>query len=225
MFVAGLSPSTRDRSVSDGSAAGRQSGSRRPSDNASSTLDPSSAAGSVGLSLISPLTSPNPTPHLSLPSSPPSESTSSFSQPPDVEVDEREKEFMDLVENLRGALAPRGGKGKVWLPLSERKDFRIVLVEKASLEPSKKPDSFLELMSMFRVFGCQCGKCTQLSSQAKVPPRPPIRRSRLSHPHHRCIPTDSLLPFGCENTPSSYRPSSFCFFGCMSRPSLRTAHC
>ena len=132
MFVAGLSAFIRDRSASDGSLSGRQSASRRTSDYASSTLDPSSAAGSVGLSLISPLTSPNSTPHVGLPSSPPPEPILSLSQAPESEVDEREKELRELVENLRGALAPRGGKAKVWLPNTERKDFRIVLVEKVS---------------------------------------------------------------------------------------------
>ncbi len=49
-----------------------------------------------------------------------------------MEVDERDREFEELVENLRGALMPKGGKGKVWLFGAERKDFRILLVDKVS---------------------------------------------------------------------------------------------
>lgn len=45
-------------------------------------------------------------------------------------MEEKDREFEELVENLRGALAPRSMKGKVWLHEGERKDFRIVLVDK-----------------------------------------------------------------------------------------------
>ena len=45
-------------------------------------------------------------------------------------VDERDKDFEELVENLRGALGLLGGKGKVWLPQAEKNDFRIILVNK-----------------------------------------------------------------------------------------------
>jgi hypothetical protein len=43
-----------------------------------------------------------------------------------------EDEFETLVEHLRAALQAQGGKGKVWLPESERKAFKIVLVDKVS---------------------------------------------------------------------------------------------
>ena len=42
----------------------------------------------------------------------------------------REREFDTLVENLRGALASRVGEGRKWIPDTERKDFRIRLVDK-----------------------------------------------------------------------------------------------
>lgn len=55
------------------------------------------------------------------------------------EVDERDKEFEELVENLRGALRSKGGKGKVWLPEAERRDFRIVLVDKVGRQGTHIP--------------------------------------------------------------------------------------
>ncbi len=108
------------------SASGSKPISRRTS-SAGPHLDPSSAAGSVGLSLTSPLASPSPNPHVGLPSSPPPEGDNDV-----LDVNEKDKEFEELVENLRGALKPRGGKGKVWLGEGERRDFRIVLVDKVS---------------------------------------------------------------------------------------------
>jgi hypothetical protein len=133
MFVAGLNLSisqTRDRSASILSAA---SSSRRGSLSKPSTSSQHlSAASSVGLSLSSPLTSPGPSARVPLPSSPPvydAEGGGQF-----VERDEKDKEFDDLVDNLRGAFVGGGGKGQVWLSQSERKDFRIVLVDKVSYE-------------------------------------------------------------------------------------------
>lgn len=38
--------------------------------------------------------------------------------------------FETLVKDLRNALGDKAGKGKVWLPESERKSFRIMLVDK-----------------------------------------------------------------------------------------------
>jgi hypothetical protein len=52
-----------------------------------------------------------------------------------VEEDElsvRDKEFQGLVKNLREALTPAGSKNKFWQAEKERKDFRILLVEKVS---------------------------------------------------------------------------------------------
>ena len=48
----------------------------------------------------------------------------------DSEPDPRDAEFQGLLENLRGALAPKGEKGRVWVPDSDRKEFRILLVDK-----------------------------------------------------------------------------------------------
>lgn len=48
----------------------------------------------------------------------------------DVEV---EDEFEALVRNMKESLQTLGGKGKVWLPERERRDFKIVLVDKVSL--------------------------------------------------------------------------------------------
>jgi hypothetical protein len=46
------------------------------------------------------------------------------------EQDERDRDFDKLVNDLRGALEAKSGKGKVWLPEHERRDFRIILVDK-----------------------------------------------------------------------------------------------
>lgn len=143
MFVAGLSEASasdsstitsRDRSESIVSTDSFTRGSRTGSLAAgSSTLDPHSAAGSVGLSLHSPLTSPGPSTS-PLPTSPPNaEPTEELDSPDGVEEDElsvRDKEFQGLVKNLREALTPAGSKNKFWQAEKERKDFRILLVDK-----------------------------------------------------------------------------------------------
>ena len=46
--------------------------------------------------------------------------------------DERDREFQGLIRNLRGALDDKGARGKVWVSNKNRKDFRIILVEKVS---------------------------------------------------------------------------------------------
>jgi len=135
MFVAGLSqgaaagPSssantTRDRSSSVLSASSVKTSSRRPSH---SVLDPNFAAGSVGLSLTSPLTSPGPS-QSQLPQSPPADELAEDLILP--ELDERDREFDKLLSDLRGALATLGERSKVWIPEDQRKGFRIVLVDK-----------------------------------------------------------------------------------------------
>ncbi|ORX39862.1 Foie gras liver health family 1-domain-containing protein [Kockovaella imperatae] len=155
MFVAGLlDPSTslstttitiptntRDRAASTSSAAGPSS--RRPSENDSfssmmtstTTLEPNTT--SIELS---PGSTPADTPatsSTSLPFSPPvqpedaKETTVLDSSPQD-------KDFKRLLEDLRGALSGMQQKGKVWLPVKERKDFRIILVDKNVRLPIRK---------------------------------------------------------------------------------------
>jgi hypothetical protein len=51
------------------------------------------------------------------------------------EQEERDRDHEKLVNDLRGALEMRSGKSKVWLPEAERKDFRILLVDKVSHLP------------------------------------------------------------------------------------------
>lgn len=77
------------------------------------------------MSLTSPLTSPGPS-SSQLPQSPPVEEILEQS----FVVDERDQEFEELLENLRGALMVRGNRGKVWVSGEESKAFRILLVDK-----------------------------------------------------------------------------------------------
>jgi hypothetical protein len=142
MFVAGLTPS-RGRS---GSTA--QSSSRRTSDasrptpsgsgsgSGSTYLDPSQ---STALNSITPLTSPS-TRQRELPKSPPpltspvSEATlTAPTISKEEERDEKDRDFDKLVSDLKGALEAKSGSGKVWIPEGERKDFRIMLVDKVCL--------------------------------------------------------------------------------------------
>ncbi|KAK8869844.1 hypothetical protein IAR55_000412 [Kwoniella newhampshirensis] len=141
MFVAGLTPSPRDRSSSTASASG--SGVRRTSGGASNLLDP--AAASQGPAAITtPVASPSPAKAEQLPSSPPPDTFGTLSPSIGENVEEveelsgRDQEFEDLVTNLRGALMPSGGKGKVWLAEKERRDFRILLVDKGVRLPMRK---------------------------------------------------------------------------------------
>ncbi|KAK6902899.1 hypothetical protein I203_108159 [Kwoniella mangroviensis CBS 8507] len=138
MFVAGLNPVSRERSVS--SASTTSISNRRQSGGASSLLEPTTAG---NIALTTPITSPTPR-NDNLPS-PLDELTTSeetTTQDGSKEVveglDERDKEFEALVYNLRGALTPMGGKGKVWLGQEGRKDFRIVLVDKGVRLPMRK---------------------------------------------------------------------------------------
>lgn len=132
MFIAGLSessPSKQNQQRDRSSSILSTTSSRRPSHGASS-LDPSIHAGA--LSLTSPLTSPGPS-SASLPQSPPVEELAESDLIEGGKSDERDREFQGLLENLKGALAPKGEKSKVWIPSSERKDFRILLVDKVRL--------------------------------------------------------------------------------------------
>jgi len=49
------------------------------------------------------------------------------------ERDEQDRDFDKLVSDLKGALEAKSGSGKVWIPEGERKDFRIMLVDKVCL--------------------------------------------------------------------------------------------
>jgi hypothetical protein len=49
------------------------------------------------------------------------------------QMEETDREFEGLVKDLREAMGDLSGKGKVWLPESERRNFRIMLVDKVSL--------------------------------------------------------------------------------------------
>jgi hypothetical protein len=46
------------------------------------------------------------------------------------EQSEKDRDFEKLVLDLRGALEVKGGPEKVWVTEKERKDFRIMLVDK-----------------------------------------------------------------------------------------------
>jgi hypothetical protein len=144
MFVAGLTPS-RDRS---GSTAQPGSSSRRPSDasrppasgsgsgSGSTYLDPSQ---STALNSITPLTSPSAR-QRELPKSPPPLISPGLEATPtaptiskEEDKDEKDRDFDKLVSDLKGALEAKSGSGKVWIPEGERKDFRIMLVDKVCL--------------------------------------------------------------------------------------------
>jgi len=142
MFVAGLTPS-KDRS---GSTSQPGSSSRRPSDasrpvasgsgsaSGSTYLDPSQ---STALNSITPLTSPSAR-QRELPKSPPPPispgsqviTSTAPTIPKEEDKDERDRDFDKLVSDLKGALEAKSGSGKVWIPEGERKDFRIMLVDK-----------------------------------------------------------------------------------------------
>ncbi|ORY33796.1 Foie gras liver health family 1-domain-containing protein [Naematelia encephala] len=133
MFVAGLTdgpsspgPTTRGRSASVLST----SGSRRPSVNASSLLEPRGSEG-----LTSPMMSPG-IQTMPLPNSPPDDSGAVVED--SGLVDERDREFEELRANLREALSGMGGKGKAWLAEGEKRNFRILLVDKGVRLPLRK---------------------------------------------------------------------------------------
>lgn len=119
-----------------------QSPSTSPSTSTNAPTVPLSAV------LTTPVTSPG-TQLASLPTSPPaeaegvvspaipSEAESIQTPPPAIAVTgeaetKRHEEFAELVQNLKGALESKRGKGKVWIPDADRKDFRIVLIDKVS---------------------------------------------------------------------------------------------
>jgi hypothetical protein len=56
-----------------------------------------------------------------------------------AEQDQMDRDFEKLVTDLRGALEAKSGKSKVWLPEAERKDFRIMLVDKVSYTGTYSP--------------------------------------------------------------------------------------
>lgn len=139
MFVAGLTPSSRDRAASLASGSGQRS-------RAGSTATRLEASHG-GPALTTPIASPSPLAHMSLPISPPATSPpirnedgsktldqvagpSKSSSSIQLAVDAEEDEFELLVRNLRESLEGLGGKGKVWVKQSERRDFRIMLVDK-----------------------------------------------------------------------------------------------
>ncbi|WVQ77984.1 hypothetical protein IAT38_000065 [Cryptococcus sp. DSM 104549] len=148
MFVAGLTPSasTRERSTSSASTGPN----RRPSAGSASLLEAAVAATSSTAhkgpaSLTTPVASPVPGSEPVLAGSPDVGPGGAVSPPileeprgETPELDERDRKFEELVENLRGALAPLGGKGKVWLGERRRRDFRIVLVDKNVRLPMRK---------------------------------------------------------------------------------------
>ncbi|OCF45455.1 hypothetical protein I317_00702 [Kwoniella heveanensis CBS 569] len=147
MFVAGLSdPSSsnvpnRNRSISSAS----NTSARKLSGGPATLLEPSNI---INIALTTPITSP--TPRLeNLPSSPPVEGDNAgdlldtqasidTSREQGEDVDGRDRELKELVTNLRGALTPLGGKGKVWLGERARKEFRIILVDKGVRLPMRK---------------------------------------------------------------------------------------
>ena len=48
-------------------------------------------------------------------------------------VDERDKEFKELVDNLKIVLKEKSRSGKVWIRPEDKKDFKILLVDKVGL--------------------------------------------------------------------------------------------
>ncbi|WWC69487.1 uncharacterized protein I206_103428 [Kwoniella pini CBS 10737] len=141
MFVAGLNSITRDRSTSTASTSSQTT--RRPSGGAANLIPPTSG----DIALTTPITSPTPQldnlPKLNegndedVTQEKTKESQGEVTSK-DIELDERDKEFEELVYNLRSALTPLGGKGKVWLGEESRKDFRIILVDKGVRLPMRK---------------------------------------------------------------------------------------
>ena len=111
----------------------------------SGLLDP--AHSSSLNALTTPITSPSLGRHVELPSSPPaiaspppSASSAGVTNGPSVAVtppadrtseqEDRDRAHEKLVDDLRGALQMKSGKSRVWLPERERRDFRILLVDK-----------------------------------------------------------------------------------------------
>lgn len=213
MFVASLSQgaaagssslpnTTRDRSSSVLSVSSVKGSSRRPSHSA---LDPNFAAGSIGLNLTSPLTSPGPS-QSQLPQSPPVEELADDPIPP--ELDERDREFDTLLSDLRGALAPLGERSKVWIPEDQRKGFRIVLVDKVG-HGKRSSDERSDTTSDNRACACHSERLHHLRAARTMCP---TAHSVPSPRHRRSTRTASSRPYGSGSTPSSSRRCSSCSF-------------
>nr|XP_018263872.1 uncharacterized protein I303_03747 [Kwoniella dejecticola CBS 10117]OBR86030.1 hypothetical protein I303_03747 [Kwoniella dejecticola CBS 10117] len=164
--AASTSASTRERSTSVASTSSHTNTTtnsnkdRRPSGGASSLLPPSNTNPTGEIALTTPITSPTPrsetlpgheqdeNPALSREASNEDEKTLTSDKDTSTEghrkleetndKDERDKEFDELVHNLRGALTSKGGKGKVWLNEEGRRDFKIILVDKGVRLPMRK---------------------------------------------------------------------------------------
>lgn len=127
MFVAGLTPS-RDR------AASKAAPEQRDRSASASHLEASHGAPA----LTTPITSPE-RHDAALPTSPPAGTPTKVNSSNSLDQiagpssgSSQEDEFGTLTRNLREALEGMGGKGKVWLNQRERRDFRIMLVDKVS---------------------------------------------------------------------------------------------
>lgn len=151
MFVAGLTTaaqSSRTRSLStvsnvSGSGFGTGSGtrSRRESSTVNTILSGSSTSGGSGL--VSPRLAQDNDPagqETLLPSPPPGGDSGEADKSAVLESDgpaesttASDAVFETLVKDLRNALSDKAGKSNVWLPVTERKTFRIMLVDKARL--------------------------------------------------------------------------------------------
>ncbi|KAL7423964.1 hypothetical protein Q5752_001549 [Cryptotrichosporon argae] len=161
MFVAGLLPPSASpaRTRADSASRGR-AGSTVARPRADSVAAPAIATASPtmpdGATMTTPLSSPMPDADAGvLLASPPvvplheGLAGSVLSDAPDIaaaaadlasegQVDPKDAEFEKLVADLRGALTPMGGRSKVWLPEAKRRDFRILLVDKAVRLPIRK---------------------------------------------------------------------------------------
>lgn len=190
MFVAGLSPPSKQRSTSTASTSrqntlGGSTTARRSSAGASTNIAPESSTpfatpkkANSALPHSPPLISP---PHVSEEPNPidsGNEAGPSRSRGGSVDLaqaDQGEDEFDVLSRNLRNELAGRGGKGKSWLPPKQRRNFKVLLVDKVrpfkiGLGPVGKADQY-------SISGFQQGK------------------SILLHQHHIKILKSLILPY------------------------------
>lgn len=138
MFVAGLTPSAQAGPSSRRNSINyptSNTGGRSRSNSALPPIHPSA-------SLTTPVVSPSPTastvlPPISPPPNPilPSVALEASQELDSASKDPRDVEFNDLLRDLREAIGAMSGKGKAWLPDKERRDFRILLVDKVGPNP------------------------------------------------------------------------------------------
>ena len=143
MFVAGLTSSKRERSSSQAasSSVDAVTDSPSPASTSASQARSRSDSAAVAASLEAPsthsagaLTTPVGSPHVDIKALPASPNTEEMGvtavQDTEDQEGQGEDDFEALTRNLTEALGRLGRRNKVWLPERERRNFRVMLVDK-----------------------------------------------------------------------------------------------